>query len=404
MATLELPPPQARRILELARTDRDAARAAMAEHSVAAQVALVCETPVQRRADLIDLAEEPNKLIPALPPAELCFTVLAVGLDDAAWLLEHATRDQICTAIDLDAWAGTVPDRKRIGDWLTAFADAGEDTLMDAAKAVDLEAWVLHLMGRVAIELKPSGDDDWEPPAGGLTHDGQFYVIARDPDDDLAELMDLLRVLFQRDYWFYFRLLQGVIWELPSDSEEWALRWRTGRLEDLGFPPPLEAKAIYARLDDVQRRRLSPEERAWKLDEWPLPVWMPNLPAVAAAEHSLFQAFAELPEADRRPFLLEFLSLANRVAVADDLPLGEATTLPAALIKATRFTSLGLDLLAAEHGLRGSEVLLRARQDRLFQIGFNLEWEAGRAEPPLRVDPDDEATADAEPPPEPDGE
>jgi len=397
MGTLELPPPQARRILELARSDRSAARAAMAEHSLAAQVALVCETPVRRRAELIGLAEDPARLIPALPPAELCFTVLAVGLDDAGWLLEHANREQITASVDLDAWKGGLPDRARIGAWLSAFADAGEKTLMDAAHAIDMEAWVLHLMDRVVVELKPSGDDDWEPPMGGLTLDGQFYVIARNADDDLSELMDLLRVLFQQDYWFYFRLLQGVTWELPSDSEEWALRWRTGRLQDLGFPPPLEAKAIYARLSDAQRRALPAEERAWQIDEWPLPVWMPSLPAVAAAEHSLFQAFAELPEQDRRPFLLEFLSLANRVAVADDLPLGEASTLPSALVKAARFTSLGIDLLTAEHGRRGSEILLRTRQDRLFQIGFNLEWEAGRAAPPLTPEP-----VDPEDSPEPD--
>lgn len=377
-----LPPPQARRILELFRSDRAAARVAMAEHSLAAQVALICETPANRRGDLLELAGDPERLIPALPPAELCFTVTALGLEDSAWLLEHGTPEQITACVDLDAWSGALPDRKRLGQWLIAFAEAGDSTLLRAAEAIDLEAWVLHLIERIWVELKPDGNDSWEPPEGGLTIDGQFYIIARKPDDDMEELMALLRVLFQEHYWFYFRLLQGVIWELPTETEEWALRWRTGRLQDLGFPPVNEAKGIYAYLDEEERLRLPKEERAWQLEEWPLPVWMPNFPASAAAEQSLFRAFAELTEEERRPFLLEFLTVANRTAVADDMPLGEADSLPAALNKAAKMASVGLDFLKAEHGLSGPEVLRRASQARLFQVGFQVELSLGRVEPP----------------------
>lgn len=391
MGTLELPPAQARRILDLARTDRVAARAAMAEHGLQAQVALVCETPASRRAELLLLAPEPDRLIPALPPAELCFIALAVGLEEAGWILEHAGAEQMTACVDLDAWRQGLPDPVRLGRWLVAFADAGENALLQAAKAVDFEAWTLHLMDRVQVELKPSGDDDWTPPDRGLTLDGQFYVIPRKADDDLENLMELLRVLFQQDYWFYFRLLQSVIWELPSETEEWARRWRGGRLEDLGFPPLDEAKGLYSFLDEGQRRALPPEERAWRLGEWPLPVWMPNFPAVAEADYALFRAFSALPDEDRRPFLLEFLTVANRVAVADDLPLGEAETLPFSLAKAARFASVGLEHLSAEHGEGGAAILLRVSQERLFQVGFNLERAAGRAAPPpLSSDPEDE--------------
>ncbi len=362
----------------------------MAEHGLAAQAALICETPVQRRADLLALAPDPDRLIPALPPAELCFTVLAVGLEDASWMLAHATPDQMTACVDLDAWNRDLPDRRKLGAWLSAFADAGDETLLQAAAAVDLEAWVLHLMDRVQVELKPSGDDDWEPPAGGQTIDGVFYVIARQPTDDLEDLLALLRVLFQEDYWFYFRLLQGVIWELPTETEEWALRWRTGRLEDLGFPQASEAMAIYAYLSPAACSALPEQPLVRDLIDWPAPVWMPSFPAAAAAEYALFQAFAELPEEERRSYLLEFLSLANRAAVADDLPLGEAATLPTALTKVALFASLGLVHLMREHGEKGADLLRRMSQQRLFQIGFNLERAAGRVEGPRLPEETDE--------------
>ncbi len=386
MGTPLLPPPQARRILELARTDRTAAREVLAEHPLDAQVALVCETPVGRRGELLGLAAEPARLIPRLPPAELCFTAKAVGLADAGWILEHATPEQITACIDLDGWRAGLPDRGRLAGWLEAFADAGDETLLRASEAVDPEAWTLLLMERVEVTLKPSGDDDWTPPAGGQTIDGQFYLVARHSDDDLDEVLGFLRVLFQKSYWLYFRLLQAVIWELPTETEEWARRWRGGRLQDLGFPPLDEAKAVYAFLDEGQVGHLPEEERALDLEDWPLPVWMPSFPAVAERDYSLFRAFAALSEEERRPRLLEFLTLANRVAVADDLDLGDAETLPASLAKAARFASLGLDHLCAEHDRPGAEVVRRVSLERLFRVGFNRERAAGRAAPPVHIE------------------
>ena len=79
MAALPSVSPQAQRILELARNDRTAACDAMAKLSIEAQTALVCEAPVSRRSELIELAPEPERLIPALPPAELCFTAKAAA-------------------------------------------------------------------------------------------------------------------------------------------------------------------------------------------------------------------------------------------------------------------------------------------------------------------------------------
>ncbi|MFI5215656.1 MAG: hypothetical protein ACHQ3O_03865, partial [Candidatus Limnocylindria bacterium] len=83
---LERPAPHAaRRILDLARKDRDAAQRALAVLPFVVQVELVCEAPVARRAAVLELLPEPERVIPLLPEAELCFTVKAAGLESAAW-------------------------------------------------------------------------------------------------------------------------------------------------------------------------------------------------------------------------------------------------------------------------------------------------------------------------------
>jgi hypothetical protein len=384
-------PPGARRILALAKQDRAAARAALAALPVDEQVALVCETPVPRRAELLTLVSAPEEVIPRMPPAELCFVAKAVGLSDAGWLLEHATEEQITTAIDLDAWNALVPDRSRLAEWLAAFEDAGEETLLRAARSLDFELLVLLLRARLSAHLG-GRDDGPEAPAGSLTIDGQFYLLALNPADDLEDVLALLSALFQQDYWFYHRLLRAVHAETETETEEWALRWRSGRLQDLGFPPLEDAKRIYAFVRKERLAELPSEPRTVEVGAWPLPVWMPSLPIEGGAEHLLFRAFAALDEEQRRPLLYAFVALANRVAVADEMPLGDVETLPAAIEKAARVASLGLAHLARENGVDPAALLRRVPLERLFVVGANLE---GRAAAPARTN---EGPAEAQPP------
>lgn len=361
----------ARHLLAVARKDRSTARREMGALSIEEQVALVCGSPLARRSELLDLAPHPEQVIPALPPAELVFVARAIGVEDASWILEFATEEQIATCFDLDAWTGLQPDPARMRPWLMALAEAGDDAIQRAVHAVDMELLVLELKDRVQVVQKPSGDDNWVAPAG-TTLDGQFYLLPRRENDDLADIHTLLRVLFQRDYWVYFRLLQAVPWELPTETQEWALRWRDGRLQDLGFPPFEEAKAIYAWLRPQQLLELPGEETTPPIGEWPFPVWIPSLPALAEGDHALFRAYAGLPLPERRSHLLAFLALANRVAVADELPLGEATTLPESLEKTATLASRGLEHLAQAHGLEGSVLIRRVPLERLFRVGFQL--------------------------------
>jgi len=373
MASPSSLPPPARRILELARRDKASARAALAELTLDDQVELVCRAPAARRAELLDLAPAPEKLVPRLPEAELCFTVKALGLGDAGWILEHATREQIVACVDLDAWRADEPDPQALDAWLEALAEAGHDTLLRAARSLDPELVVLLLRHRIAVELKPGGDEDWQPPAGAQTLEGQFHFTAHRTDDDLAPVTRLLGALWSEDYWLYFRLMQGTIWELESDTQVWAQRWREGRLEDLGFRPRDECVlALYSRLPPEKLAALPEEARALDVSAWRLPVWKPDLPVASDARHLLFRAAAELGPDERAAFLYAFLALTNGVAVADRMPLGDAESSPAAIERAAGIASAGLEHLAREHGMAASEVLRRASLERLFRVGANL--------------------------------
>ena len=388
----------ARRVLDLARRDRAAATREIERLSTDEQVELVCATPVARRAAVLDLLPAPDEVIARLPEAELCFTAKAMGLESAAWLLEYATPEQVVAALDLDAWSGWEPAPARLDAWLDALAATGDEALERSLAGLDPELLVLWLTGRIAVVQKPDDDPGWEPPAGSQTLEGQFHFVALREGDDAAAILRVLHLLFARDYWTYFRLMQGVIHELPSDNLEWALRWRNGRLLDLGFPAREEAMGLYTHLGAAERDRIPDAARPLDVDAWRLPVWVPRLPEGRDARHLVFRAMVALSPDERRGAFFAFVAVANAVAVADRMDLADAETTPAAIEKAAVWTSRGIEHVAAANQLDAAEVLRRVPLRRLFRVGANLDPEA--AGPPRRRHADagdDGESADAGP-------
>ncbi len=382
--------PQLRELLALARRDRKAASQAMGQLSVEAQVALMSEAPLNRRADLLDLSPTPETLIPALPEAELCFTIKQVGIADASWILDHASEQQIATCVDLDAWQGTVPDCEALDQWLDALADASPEAFLKGIRSLDAEVVVIFLKNRISVVQKPPQDDeDWEPPTGSQTLDGQFYFSLVRPDDDGASVLKMLHSLFNNEYWTYFRMLQGVSWELDAENEEWALRWRTARLQDLGFPSWDESMRIYRYVKPERLGRLNLDERPPAVGEWHLPVWIPDLPQLADDRFAIFDAIAKLENEERRSAFYAFVALANKVAVADRMELSDAESTPKAIEKTARFASLGLEFVAAENGTDVTEVVRSSTLERLFNVGANLEPAAARPPRPPEEPEDD---------------
>ena len=147
-------------ILDLARRDPGSAKQALADLSVEQLVSLVCETPLRRRGKILEALPEPETVIPLLPPAELCFSVKALGLADAGWLLAHASAEQVTLAMDLDVWKGYELERPALSSWLRALAHTPRSALLRAVQALDPELMVLLLQSRLEVFQKPAGDED----------------------------------------------------------------------------------------------------------------------------------------------------------------------------------------------------------------------------------------------------
>ncbi len=399
-AKMELPRvlvPEARHLLTLARNDRRAAERELAALTPELQATVVCEASLAIRRQIIELLTDPEAVIPLLPEAEFCYTCRAIGLADASWLLSMATQDQIVACLDLDGWSGLQVDTDRLDAWMAAIASTDTETMLSAAQALDPELLVIFLRSHVSVSLKPSPQDDpdWSPPDQSQTLEGQFYFVAKDPNDDLAPLLGLLHTLFQGDYWLYFRMIQAVREELTAEIEEWALRWRTGRLEDLGFPSWDAAMRIYGFLRPDRLADLPNEESALDQESVFLPASISELPGLRQDEQALFRATRELGAEERSTVLHALIALANRIAVADRMELGDPESLPVALDKAARFASAGLEYVARENETSLEGTLRRASIERLFRVGTNLD-RASALPDPLPADRDAESEAESE--------
>ena len=72
------------------------------------------------------------------------------------------------------------------------------------------------------------------------------------------------------------------------------------------------------------------------------------------------------------------MAVANKVAVADAMPLSDATSTPRAIAKAAQWISEGLAHVADQNDLDDIEVLRRVGLERLFSVGANLDPERAR--------------------------
>lgn len=394
MALSPSSPPEARSLLQLARTDKRAAERELGALTQERQADLVCNAPLSIRRQMLELLPEPESVIPLIPEAEFCYLCRSIGLADANWLLPMATEDQIVACFDLDAWRGFQLDTARLDDWMAALTSTDNETVVRAAQSFDPELIVIYLRTHVDVSIKPSEQDnpDWSPPDRSQTLEGQFYFVAKDPKDDLAPMLVLLHALFQGDYWLYFRVIQAVREELGPENEEWALRWRTGRLEDLGFPPWDEAMRVYGFLRPDRLAELPKDSPTLDLESGSLPIEVSGLPGAAEDERALFRATRELDAKERSSVFHALITLANRVAVADRMELGDPESLPTAIDKATRLASNGLEFIAAENGLALEQAMRIVPLERLFRVGTNLDREASLPTPiPLPDDGDDDA-------------
>jgi len=243
--------------------------------------ALACRG--ERLLAAADLAEE----VAELEPLAAYYIVREIGLDRALPILLELSPEQLEGCVDLDCWNRYDFAADTLDEWLVAFAQDGPETLARAFLSLDYVVQLLFLTQAVTVydpdtDLVPD-DDDENDPNRAMTPDG-FYLLELKNEVALrTHPFTLLDALYQYDSAAAHRLLSDIRVDLPTQIEEEALRFRNGRMQDIGFVPPDEASVLFSRplVRQPLSRSYEPIDNA--------PTRMPSVYAGPLSENTLLE-------------------------------------------------------------------------------------------------------------------
>jgi hypothetical protein len=332
----------------------------------------------RRRLDVVLGAPDPGALVRALPAADLCFLIRDLGLADAVELVQLASPEQFRTFLDLDAWRGSTPEPARVLPWLRAaradalHSDAAMAHWKDQLGALDPELVSLVLLDALRMhDLQEDSDPEFQSDRFLRTPEGRYVIEFRVEGVDYLAVRALVDDLYAEDPFLATRRLESVRWEIRSELEESALRWRTARLADLGYPDMQEALSWFARPPAAPAAEPGLPER-------PPGFFLAQFRRGALLDRAAGRLDPEAAERVER----QLSAAANAVLVADAVDPGDLAAVRRAVESARAMLELGLEAAAGSDEARAAEALAATPLKRLFQQGFGrvleLRWRAER--------------------------
>lgn len=314
----------------------------------------------KRKLDLILSAPDPEALVAALPPEELYFAILDVGSEDAAELVAFATPDQFRHFVDMSAWprSDEGPETKELVRWLELSREGAEGNPERFKKQIaGLDNELLSLLLRREIHVHELSDDEQpEPENPGMTYysPDRRYMLEFQGGAGYAAMKNLVDELYAEDPIVASRLLESTRWDLPTQLEESARRWRDGRLRDLGVPPFEEAISFYAR---------PAASAAGTAPSGGTALTVPSRPLLDAALDQLTGDELELAEEG-------LIYASNAALVANRTQLADPDDIRDQLVAARSTLSLGLEVLSGGDPVRAARLLVERPAREIFQAGM----------------------------------
>jgi hypothetical protein len=321
----------------------------------------------KEQMDLILADPAAKALTAALQPQELFWLVKEIGENDALELISLASPEQSVFILDMETWEGWNFSQEKMCKWLAYFLEGGEPVIHQLLNRLDYELLQLFL-GR---ELQVGGgigdlaDDEERFADYDHSFDGVFMLKFKHPEH--SQLVgSFVSMLIKLDNPLYTALMESIKGDVDLELEDQCLRFRAGRLEDLGFPPMDEALAIYARVNPASfelhgDKNLRPAGEAGAM--------IPN----TFREDTLF--FRALARVESEPLLQEFNYLVNSALVAEGVAFHEPESMQRVLQRVTGYLNIALEHLTGGDEQKAAALLSGEPLKRLFQLGFSIVLE-----------------------------
>ncbi len=355
-------------------TEQDYRQALVARHPFWQRLS---PTTVKQHVDQLLSAAHAADLVHALTPLELIMMLKEVP-DMRPLLLQLAQPEQIRLVLDLDCWHKDGLQSERILEWLEEFQRCGIGTFAEVLAELDAELLVAFLRHYLRVQATLPHEEEDEPSTYEEALVNELYrsefIDPEGPHN--ARVQDLLNFMRAADLDQYNRLMQAAMWEQDSELLEWAYRWKSGRLQDEGFPEYYEALEHHHLVDLQQLAPESsavlespaPPESAEERGIMPAYAWS-STPSGSSLEKAMTGDFsAEVIER----LCWEMVSLCNRALIYDQVDFADAVAVRASFERVHAHLNIGLDYLGSRDKQPLSYVLNHYALILIYQVGFTL--------------------------------
>jgi hypothetical protein len=355
-----------------------------------------------RRSEVILASPDPAAAIRALPGDELYYIVHEAGTRDALELLVHASANQLQVVMDFALWERDEVTPARLAEWLEVLSEAPYEKVGEWIAGLDVELVGLLLLNTCAIYDLSEGQPPDEPDGLFYPTPDRLFVLdvrglpegdnpnvgleaARDggntePPESARAVIRLLDSLYRSDRVLARRLLVAARGELPSQLQEMAYRWRSGRMADLGFADHWEALEVYRELDPAsvkigEATGASSRVRPIYSDGKPGDSLRAPLALIErlGGASPFARAVTGLTGADDVAELhFALVALGNRVLAADRVTPGDDEAVAEVLGRMLANLDIAVEFLAHGDAERAVEAVRTVSLVRLFRLGVSL--------------------------------
>lgn len=343
------------------------------ENPLVTETLKILNAPPDQRLHALIESPFTAEILERIPTHDAYLMIKEAFGSDSTILLPYTPTEKIISFIDLDCWDRETLSAESFLTWITELAEASDETLLRTLESLDIEVIILLFQPFLQVVIsRPTDDNIPELVENGYeTFDNSYFFTFSENTEETAVLRNILDMLFLRHQDIYYRILEGVRWELPSDMEESAYRHRMLRLMELGFPAPDEARAVYRRMptERILGRGLRTDHmpRFGQEDYYIPALYQDEMKKGALVETLRSEVDAEI----LRRFSFELVYLANKIIMADSQPLNDAQAIRACLGKVMSFTALGLALAGRARSQTTQFLFEDMDAESLFTLGYN---------------------------------